>query len=128
MKTITRDQIKQHLDKGVSMILIEALPLQYFEEGHLPGAFQLLPDQVKDKASQLAPSKDQLIVTYCANTACQNSKTAAEAFIGLGYNNVAEYVEGKQDWIQAGLPVEKGTSCCAAMQEKKSTKSGGCCG
>jgi hypothetical protein len=24
----------------------------------------------------------------------------------LGYKNVREYVEGKQDWIQAGLPAE----------------------
>jgi rhodanese-related sulfurtransferase len=25
----------------------------------------------------------------------------------MGYTNVAEYAEGKQDWIEAGLPVEK---------------------
>jgi len=24
----------------------------------------------------------------------------------LGYANVREYIEGKQDWIQAGLPTE----------------------
>jgi rhodanese-related sulfurtransferase len=26
----------------------------------------------------------------------------------MGYNNVAHYPEGKQGWIEAGLPVEKG--------------------
>ncbi len=25
----------------------------------------------------------------------------------MGYTNVREYVEGKKDWIDAGLPMEK---------------------
>lgn len=127
MKTITRDQIKQHLDKGEKIALIEALPEKYYDEGHLPGAIQLLPDQVRVSAANLFPDKNQFIVTYCANTACQNSKHAAEALVGLGYKNVAEYVEGKQDWIEAGLPVEKG-ACCPSTQAKKAAGSGGCCG
>jgi len=36
MKTITREQIKKHLDKGDIMTLIEALPPEAFAEGHLP--------------------------------------------------------------------------------------------
>jgi rhodanese-related sulfurtransferase len=26
----------------------------------------------------------------------------------MGYKNVRDYAEGKSDWIEAGLPVEKG--------------------
>jgi rhodanese-related sulfurtransferase len=26
----------------------------------------------------------------------------------MGYTNVRDYAEGKQDWIDAGLPVETG--------------------
>ena len=44
---------------------------------------------------------------YCANAPCQNSTIAARALDGLGYTNVAEYVEGKQDWVEAGLRLEK---------------------
>lgn len=127
MKTITRDQIKRHLDNGDEIALIEALPEQYYADGHLPSAIQLLPDQIKASAANLFPNKNQLIVTYCANTACQNSKHAAEALTGLGYTNVAEYVEGKQDWMEAGFPIEKG-ACCPSMKEKKAASSGGCCG
>ena len=31
---------------------------------------------------------------------------AARELAALGYKNVREYVEGKQDWIQAGMPAE----------------------
>lgn len=127
MKTITRDQIKQHLDNHDKIVLIEALPEQYYEDGHLPGALQILPEKIKELAPQLLTDKNQLIVTYCANTTCPNSKTAAESLIGLGYTNVAEYVEGKQDWIEAGFPVEKG-ACCVRTQAKKVVGGGGCCG
>jgi rhodanese-related sulfurtransferase len=27
----------------------------------------------------------------------------------MGYTNVGHYPEGKQGWMEAGLPVEKGT-------------------
>ena len=31
---------------------------------------------------------------------------AARELAALGYKKVREYVEGKQDWIQAGMPAE----------------------
>lgn len=127
MKTITRDQIKQHLDNHDKIVLIEALPESYYEDGHLPGALQILPEKIKELAPQLLTDKNQLIVTYCANTTCPNSKTAAELLTDIGYTNVAEYIEGKQDWIEAGLPVEKG-ACCIRTQAKKAVSGGGCCG
>ncbi|MCI3952504.1 MAG: hypothetical protein K0R53_2002, partial [Burkholderiales bacterium] len=30
------------------------------------------------------------------------------SLLGLGYRNVSVYAEGKQDWIDAGLPVQSG--------------------
>ncbi|TVQ85537.1 MAG: rhodanese-like domain-containing protein [Micavibrio sp.] len=126
MKTITRDEISAHLERGDPIRLVEALPQQHYEDGHLPGAVQLLPDEAKEKAPQLFPEKDALIVTYCANTQCQNSVQLANILTGLGYTNVAEYSGGKQDWTEAGLPLEKqgalSSGSCAA------TGTGGGCG
>jgi len=126
MKIVTRDQIRKLLTERSNIVLIEALPEKHFDDGHLPGAIRLLPEEIRAKAAALLPDKHQLIVTYCANTACQNSKKAAEALLGLGYVNVAEYVEGKQDWIEAGLPLEKG-ACCSGGRDEKSPSSCGCC-
>ena len=63
-------------------------------------------EEVQERAPELLPDKDALIVTYCSNTACQTSRIAAEKLAKLGYTNVRRYEEGKQDWDEAGLELE----------------------
>ena len=107
-RNISRDEIKQHLDDSEPMILVEALPAKYYTDKHLPGARHLPHDQVDGLAHEVLPDRDAFIVVYCANAPCQNSTKASYALGKLGYTNVAEYVEGKQDWVDAGLPTESG--------------------
>ena len=106
-RRIHRDDIHAHLQAGTPMHLVEALPEKYYRDGHLPGAVQLNHDEVRERADALFPVKDHFIVVYCANTACRNSRIAAQTLASLGYTDVAEYEEGKQDWIEGGLPIEK---------------------
>ncbi|MGH9156448.1 MAG: rhodanese-like domain-containing protein [Acidimicrobiales bacterium] len=40
--------------------------------------------------------------------ACGNSGLAADRLRVLGYTDVRKYPGGKQEWIEAGLPVEAG--------------------
>ena len=86
----------------------------YFDTEHLPGAINLPHDRVRELAPELLPDRGARIVTYCANTPCQNSGIAAATLVTMGYSDVREYAEGKQDWIDAGLPVEKGDPVAVA--------------
>src|SRR4028118_1354333 len=105
---IGREELKAKLDSGDKVIIVEALPAFYYYQEHLPGALNLPHDQVDALAPSLLPDKSAELVTYCANGPCPNSGIAAERLIALGYTNVREYYEGKQDWIEAGLPTESG--------------------
>lgn len=105
--TINREQIKQKFENNESFILVEALPKQYFEEWHILGAINIPHDETQNKATDMLPEKDALIITYCANTDCQNSQIAANSLECMGFTNVFEYVEGKADWKDAGLPIQK---------------------
>ena len=105
-QTITRAKIKTLLDEGAPLTIVEALPEKYFKHSHLPGAINIPHDQIGALAPAMLPNKEALIVVYCANTACQNSTIAAGELAAMGYGNVREYVEGKQDWVEAGFPVE----------------------
>jgi len=58
-------------------------------------------------------SKDEPIVVYCANMRCQNSHQAAEELERLGYGDVSVYAGGKEEWIEAGYPVERGREIAA---------------
>ncbi len=104
--TITREQIKDKLDKQKNMTLVEALPKKYFETEHLPGAINIPHDEISSKAPNMLPDKDALIVVYCASSECQNSKIATDELQQMGFTNVFKYVEGKQHWLEENLPVE----------------------
>jgi len=106
MKTrITRDELRTRLDAGTPTILFEALPEKYYRDGHLPGALPIDHENVRNTAAALVPNKNATVVVYCASATCRNSDTAANQFAALGYTDVRVYVEGKKDWIEAGLPV-----------------------
>lgn len=113
MEIITRQDLKSALDAGRELTLVEALQPAAFEEAHLPGAVNIPKDRVRELAPRLLPDKDAEIVVYCANTECQSSRQVAEALEGLGYTHVADYEDGKQDWLDAGLPVETGVTAAA---------------
>ncbi len=107
---ISRDELKLKLDRSDPFVLLEALPPVYFEDAHLPGALNLPHDRVDALAPTLIPDRSTEIVVYCANLPCPNSEIAARRLIALGYANVREYADGKEDWVNAGLPVERGAA------------------
>ncbi len=105
-KRVSRAELQARIAANPAIILVEALPEKYFRERHLPGALHLPHDQVKEFAAGLLPNQQAEIVTYCASATCQNSHIAAKVLTQMGYTNVSVYAGGKQDWIEAGLPVE----------------------
>jgi rhodanese-related sulfurtransferase len=105
--TISRAELRDAIESG-TVTVVEALPAPYYEDAHLPGAINIPHTEVQQLAPELLPDKDAAIVTYCSNTACPNSGIAAAQLTKLGYTNVRKYAEGKQDWTEAGLPLEHG--------------------
>ncbi len=105
--TIDRTELETAIAAG-TLVLIDALPESYYVQQHLPGAINLVTDDVDERAAALLPDKDAAIVTYCSNTACANSGHLATRLERLGYTNVRKYPEGIQGWVEAGLPTETG--------------------
>jgi rhodanese-related sulfurtransferase len=106
--TITLDELRAALDGPDRPTLVEALPANYYEDGHLPGAINIPHDEVDALAPTLLPDTNAAIVVYCASGPCQNSGIAARRLEQLGYTDVRDYHEGKAEWIAAGLPTESG--------------------
>lgn len=104
--TITRDELKAALGTANAPILIEALPARYYVDAHLPGAINIPHDAIDETVKTVLPDLDAPIVVYCANGPCKNSGIARVALAKLGYRNVRDYHDGKQDWRDAGLPLQ----------------------
>lgn len=67
MKTITRDELKEKIDRKYKFLLVETLPEATYHHAHLPGAINLPPDKVTELAPARLPDKGAEIVVYCAN-------------------------------------------------------------
>lgn len=112
--TITRDELRTAIEAG-DVTVVETLGTEHFEQGHLPGALHIHFEAVKVQAPRLLPDKHAAIVTYCSNTACRNSEIAANQLTAMGYSNVRKYAEGKDDWAEAGLPLESSMAAEGAV-------------
>lgn len=107
-RSIDRRELLRHLREGTATI-VEALGPMYFDDAHLPGAINIPLDLIDTLAPTLLPDTATLVIVYCSDQSCHSSRLAGERLEELGYLNVAVYSDGKLDWIEHGLPVERRT-------------------
>ncbi len=105
---IDRDALREWIERGDDFVLVDALAPLAYAGAHLPGAVNIPPERVDELAALRIPRLDAEVVVYCANTACESSAEVGERLVSLGYRNVRHYAGGKQDWRDAGLPLEGG--------------------
>ena len=105
MKPISRDELKQAIERD-EVIVIDARAPEKFRKSHLPRAINIPAGRAAELAPQKLPDKNAAIVTYCVNFTWKLSDQLARELRALGYRNVRNYEEGRQDWMQAGLPLE----------------------
>ena len=108
IEPITRDALLAKMDAGDHFVLVDALAPMSFAASRLPGAINLPPALVDERAQARIPNPGTEIVVYCTSATCDSSVIVGERLLALGYRNVRHYVEGKDDWIAAGLPLEGG--------------------
>ena len=92
---ITPEEAKKIMDSGEEHIILDTREQDEFDEGHIPKAILIPYTEIENKAIELIPDKDKLILVYCRSG--RRSKIAAEALSKLGYTNVKEF-GGIIDW------------------------------
>jgi rhodanese-related sulfurtransferase len=104
---ISCDELRQRLDSAEPPVLVDALSPMSYAHSHLPGAINLVPEDVDALAARRLPDRDAELVVYCANPSCESSVETAERLVALGYVNVRHYAGGKDEWRERGLPLER---------------------
>ncbi len=69
MANIGRDELRAKMDRAGPFVLLEVLAPQYYRHSHLPGALNLPPGKVVEKAPDLLPDKKAEVVLYCWDAA-----------------------------------------------------------
>ena len=105
LKAISLEQAREFYDGNV--IFVDARDLEYFQEGHILGAWN------SDNFSELIfkldslQGKDESIVTYCDGDECGSSEDLAYDLQDAGFTKLFVFVGGWSEWNQAGLSIEK---------------------
>ena len=102
MNLISREELKEKLDKEEDIQLVFALGAWQYRAKHIPGSLHF--DKLKD-ALQVLEQDDEIIV-YCSNPACAASSFAYRFLMNHGYKNVRRYAGGLLEWEDAGYPLE----------------------
>ena len=106
-RDIDRDELLAKLEAG-PVRLLDAQGPGLYEVGHIPGAIQGRIDDPEGAVDRLGDDRDAEVIVYCTDMACTGSALAAKLLEGRGYRNVLRYAGGKQDWLDAGHPVNTG--------------------
>ncbi|MEE8359220.1 MAG: rhodanese-like domain-containing protein, partial [Candidatus Hydrothermarchaeales archaeon] len=102
MKLISREELKEKLDRGDDFKLVNALAELAFQAKHIPGSINISAPEVSRK--MLNP--DDEIVVYCSGPDCIASVQAFNIMEANGYTKVRRYAGGILDWDEAGYPLK----------------------
>jgi rhodanese-related sulfurtransferase len=102
MNLISREELKQKLDRGDKFKLINALGEWAFNAKHIPGSINI--SKIEDAKKILNPSDE--IIIYCSNPSCIASIIEYQHLTHMSYKNVRRYAGGIVDWEEAGYPLE----------------------
>jgi rhodanese-related sulfurtransferase len=97
------DRVKQLMDAGEKLVLIDMRPAKEYEQSRLPGARSLPLAELANRFGEVP--KSGRVVLYCD---CKPDDVADRAvFLQYrGYRNIFIMPEGYQGWIKRGYPTE----------------------
>ena len=64
MKTISREELKEKIERGDNFVLLEVLSEASYNQAHLPGAIRFHDVNL---TPEILPDRSALIVAYCSN-------------------------------------------------------------
>lgn len=97
-------QVKEILDAGREVILVDTREESEFARGRLPGAVHLSKGVIERDVESHIPDKKAHVVLYCGGGF--RSALAAENLQKMGYTNVESMDGGWRAWTGAGFPTE----------------------
>jgi rhodanese-related sulfurtransferase len=102
---------KQFHDAGAA-VFVDAREAGEYEEGHIDGAINLPYDVAVSDPSRLQSldTGGRPIITYCGGGGCEMSLQLAHELMFMGeHEKVLVYEGGFPEWVEAGLPVARGS-------------------
>ena len=106
---INNPEIIRRIIQEKKRIVLDVRPLEFYEEGHLPGAlsFPLMEfDTVIGKLLEMTDQQSPILI-YCSGFECMDSHNFATNLENMRFTNVKVYPGGFRQWQEMGYDIEK---------------------
>ena len=85
---ITAEEAKKIMDTETDYVILDVRTQEEYDQGHIPGAIVIPDTEIKVRAEEELPDKDEMILVYCRSG--RRSKEASQKLSSYGYENVLE--------------------------------------
>jgi len=105
VKEMSVDEVKQRLDRGEKIMLVDVREESEFAKDHLPGAIHLGKGVIERDIQARVPDLNAALVLYCGGGF--RSALAADNLQKMGYTNVISMDGGVRGWREKNYPMTR---------------------
>src|SRR5215471_2530998 len=106
LTSITHDELRAALDAG-NVTVVDGQPPAAYGLRHLPGALNVAAEDPDELVGEVLPDRGAAVVTCSGGAGDGLAAALADRLRALGYADVRTYREGVDDWVGAGLPLDR---------------------
>ena len=106
VKETTVDEVKQKLDDGEKVLLVDVREESEYAKDHLPGAIHLGKGVIERDIETRVPDVNTPMILYCGGGF--RSAMAADNLQKMGYKNVISMDGGVREWREKNYPMTRG--------------------
>lgn len=108
MMDVTPQRLKEEIEKGTSMEIVDLQASGQYQHSHIPGAVNIPLETFEQEYAEVLKDKDSTIVCYGEHDELGKGTKAAEILEAAGYSKVGRIVGGLMGWKEAGYHAEGG--------------------
>lgn len=105
VKETTVDEVKQKLDHGDKVLLVDVREESEYAKDHLPGAIHLGKGVIERDIEARVPDVKTPMILYCGGGF--RSAMAADNLQKMGYTNVISMDGGVREWREKNYPMTR---------------------
>jgi rhodanese-related sulfurtransferase len=105
VKETSVDEVKQKLDRGEKIMLVDVREESEFAKDHLPGSIHLGKGVIERDIEGRVPDLNAALVLYCGGGF--RSALAADNLQKMGYTNVISMDGGVRGWREKNYPMTR---------------------
>lgn len=109
MMDVTPQKLKEEMDKGVPMTVVDLQEAPKYEHSHVPGAVNIPLETFDAEHGEVLKDKAGVVVVYGEFDELGKGSEGAQKLEAAGYERVGRLVGGLMGWKDAGFPTDGGS-------------------